>query len=123
MVHMKKKALGMIVIVVVLATVFEAGCTGPTTQNNIIISNASKKSNDSARFPARNNITAQFNTIAGNASKTLNSTAYELRVVVHFLNGLMHLVTDMTRDLHSSVSGTFISVMTSFPLQCKPPFL
>jgi hypothetical protein len=123
MVYMKKQALGIMIIVVVLATVFEAGCTVPTMQNNTIISNVSKKSNDSARFPARNNITAQFNTIPGNASKTLNSTAHEVRVVMHFLNGLMQLVTDMTRDLHSSASGAFISMMTSFLLQRKPPFL
>ncbi|HXY88207.1 MAG TPA: hypothetical protein VEG44_07185 [Candidatus Acidoferrales bacterium] len=120
---MKKQALGIIIIVVVLVTVFEAGCTRPTTQNNIMINNVSKKSNDSARFPTPNNITAQFNTMAGNASKTFNSTTHEVRVVVHFLNGLMKLVNDTTRDLHSSTSGTFISVMTSFSLQRKPPFL
>jgi len=111
------------IIFIVLATVFEAGCTVLTMQNNTLISNVSKKSNDSARFPAQNNITAQLNTIAGNASQMLNSTAHEVRIVVHFLNGLMKLVTDMTRDLHGSTSGTFILVMTSFSLQRIPPFL
>jgi len=60
------------IIVIVLATVFEAGCTVPTTRNNTMISNVSKKSNDSARF-LRNNITAQFNTVAGNASNRLTT--------------------------------------------------
>jgi len=114
---MKKQALGAIIILIVLATVLGAGCTMPTTRNNTIVSNVSKTGNGSVRSPTRNNITTQFNTIAGNASKTLNSSAHEARVVLHFLNGVIQLVTDTTRDLHGNTSSTSISLMTVFPLQ------
>lgn len=114
---MKKEALGVIITVVMITTALGAGCTAPTTQNNTIISNASKKSNYSARLPTRNNITIQFYNLASNASKKLNSTGHEVRVVTHFLNGLIQLVTDTTRDLHGSASSKSISLMTLLPLQ------
>jgi hypothetical protein len=95
---MKKQALGAIIILVVLAAVLEVGCTTPTTRNNTFVSNISKTGNGSARSPTLNNIIAQFNTTAGNAFKTLNTSAHEARVVLHFLNHLIQLVTDMTRD-------------------------
>jgi hypothetical protein len=121
---MKKQALGAITVLIVLATVLWAGCTMPMTRNNTFLSNVSEMGNGSTRSPVRNNITTQFNTLAGNASKTLNSSAHEARVILHFLNNVIQLVTDTTQDLHSNPISTSYIINDSFSTSTyQSPFL
>ena len=102
MAQMKKQALCVITILVVLLTILGAGCTTSPTQNKTTVGNASKAGGAPTTPTARDSTTGKYDTVGGNVSRVVTSTVHEARVVVHFAEGVWQLVTNTTRELHHS---------------------